>query len=70
VVDARRAALQPADDDQVGQPRVALAPPTQAAAAVAGEALAGTRAHRLVGGVMGRGAGNLGRLGCGTSGQV
>ena len=53
VVDARRAALQPADDDQVGQLGVALAAAPEAAAAVAGEALAGTRAHRLVGGIAG-----------------
>jgi hypothetical protein len=51
VVDAGGAALQPADDDQVRQLRVAFAPPPQAALAVGRVALPGTRAHRLVGGI-------------------
>ncbi len=53
VVDARRAALEAADDDQVRQLRVALAAAAEAAFAIGGVALAGTRAHRLVGGVAG-----------------
>ena len=59
VVDARRAALEPADDDQVRQLRVAFAAPAQAALAIGRVALAGTRAHRLVGGVAGGGGGRV-----------
>ena len=56
MVDAGRPALEPADDDQVGQRRVAasLARDLAALAAIDRVALAGTGAHRLVGGV-GRG---------------
>jgi hypothetical protein len=56
VVDARRPALQAADDDQVREGGVLCAPPRNPAAALAigGVAIAGARAHRLVGGIVRR----------------
>jgi hypothetical protein len=48
VVDARRAALQAVDDDQVRHRRVALAATAEAAAAIGRLALASACAHRLV----------------------
>ena len=63
VVDARRAALEAADDDQVRHLGVAFAAPPQAALAVGGVALAGAGAHRLVGGIAGRLAGQRVRVG-------
>ena len=63
VVDAGRPALEPADDDQVRQLRVAFAAAAEAALAVGRVALAGTRAHRLVGGVGTDSGGRLGVLG-------
>ena len=55
VVDARRPALEPADDDQVRQLGVAFAAFAPAALAISGVAFARTGAHRLVGGVRGGG---------------
>ena len=63
VVDAGRAALEAADDDQVRQLRVAFAAAPEAALAVGRVALAGARAHRLVGGVAGRPGGAGVRVG-------
>ena len=63
VVEARRPALEPADDDQVRQLRVAFAAAAPAALAVGGIALAGTGAHRLVGGVWKMGLGWRMRVG-------
>ena len=51
MVDARRAALEAADDDQVRHRRMRFAAATPGALAIGGVALAGTGAHRLVGGI-------------------
>src|SRR4051794_15323202 len=53
VVDAGRAALEAANDDQVRQLRLGFAPAPAPALAVGRVALARASAHRLVGGVWG-----------------
>ena len=60
MVNAGRTALQPPDDDQVGQLRVAFAAAPEATFAICRVALARASAHRLIGGVAGHRGGGWG----------